>query len=238
MAGSGILLPTAFRHLLPHEWAIVDKIFGPTLPSTVEVLIGNGVGAGGAPFTAPARVIWASMRMVSPVLSLAAAAASRGSRLLSTHGIGTGYAVAVSSYLNAASTGYVINVGATHGTGSASTPTYPDLTIDSWTRELLVHEMVHVWQGHNSEFAVSPTIGSLAAQCSGLVRSGGSGLSGRNAAYGYDLAVPPAPPIPWGSFNPEQQAQIVAHWYNNGMKTTGDPRFPYVRDYVWKGKVA
>ncbi|HVZ36190.1 MAG TPA: hypothetical protein VG963_27370, partial [Polyangiaceae bacterium] len=47
-------------------------------------------------------------------------------------------------------TGYVINVGYR----------YPNLILD---QRLLVHEMTHVWQGHNSLLPVSYVIGSVVA---------------------------------------------------------------------------
>lgn len=232
-------LPTDFRHLLSSEWDICTKVFGSTLPAQTRILLSNGLGAGGAPFTAPARVITNALRYAMPAIGLA----TRYVTFAGHHGWGGGHVARATVYLDAANTDFVINVGQTHSDWSTGiavpVPCFPDLTRDTWTRETLVHEMVHVWQGHHSNITVAPTIASLAAQCTGLARSGrGGGLAARNSAYVYDLAVPPDPPIPWEKFNPEQQAQIVMHWYNNGMKTTGDPRYYYIETYIRKGRMS
>jgi hypothetical protein len=38
----------------------------------------------------------------------------------------------------------------------------------------------------------------------------------------------------WTSYNPEQQAAIVEHWYLMGQSTT-DPRYTYIDQHIRKG---
>lgn len=124
-------------------------------------------------------------------------------------GFGVGAGLAlVGSVVNA---GYLMNVGQY---------AYPDMSSSQDDRELLVHETAHVWQGKNSVFALSYVYGSAISQCT-------SGLG----AYNY------SPGNNWGSYNPEQQASIIEKWYKNGQSES-DPLFPYIRDYVRKGKVS
>jgi hypothetical protein len=209
---SGVTLPTNFRQLSAAEWAIVDAVFGPTLPLRFRVLISDGIGLYNTPFTVPSSIISAAI-ITNPVLSLAGI----GGLLTTPLRAAAGYA---SSVTNA---GYVMNLGPKY---------FPDCTISAYAKKLLVHEMTHVWQGSNSVFALSATLASLAAQCSGMSVSGG--FSGRSSAYAYTLSSPLAP---WGSFNPEQQAIIVEDWYRDGSLSTA-AAWPYIRDYVRKGKTS
>lgn len=95
-------------------------------------------------------------------------------------------------------------------------------------KNLLIHELTHVWQGHHSRWAWSVQGSSVFHQA-----VGGEG------AYDYDHNNYKD----WGSYNPEQQAQIVEDWYkaasfeaNGGKYVDGkdwlmgedDPRFPYI----------
>jgi len=43
--------PDYYRLLNPREWQLVTKVFGKTLPPWKQIGIGNGLGAGGAPWT-------------------------------------------------------------------------------------------------------------------------------------------------------------------------------------------
>jgi hypothetical protein len=208
----GIVLPTNFRHLTSAEWAVVDLVFGSTLPFRFRVFVADGIGLHNTPFTVPTTVISSAL--------LAAGIANPIAGLFPPRialGVGVGY------LMSATNAGFVMNVGAAY---------YPDLTIDPYGLKLLVHEMTHVWQGRNDWFALSSTLAALAAQCKGM--STARGFSGRGAAYGYTLSSPLAA---WGSFNPEQQAQIVEDWYKDGSSTTA-AAFPYIKDYVRKGKTS
>ncbi len=118
----------------------------------------------------------------------------------------TGFAGALAGYLTSfINVGYVISVGsAFHDMSSSNT-------------DLLVHETMHVWQGKNSVLALSYVFSSCISQC---LRGGG--------AYSYTAGSP------WSSYNVEQQASIVEHWFLAGEPTSGD-LWPYVRDYVREG---
>jgi hypothetical protein len=88
---------------------------------------------------------------------------------------------------------------------------------------LLVHELTHVWQGHNSVFALSYVINSAFHQCRGSARGGG-----RGAAYSYSAG------LPWRAYNAEQQAEIVEDWYEAGMPESGE-LWRYIRNNVRLG---
>lgn len=104
-----------------------------------------------------------------------------------------------------------INLGYLMNVGSA----YPDMSTSN--RDLLVHEAAHVWQGKNSVFAQSYVYNSAINQC----------LRG-TGAYSY------TPGQAWSSYNAEQQASLIEHWYMSGMPTSGN-LWPYIRDHVRTG---
>ena len=90
-------------------------------------------------------------------------------------------------------------------------------TLSSDDQRLLVHETAHVWQGKNSTFSQSYVYNSIINQH----------FKGEGA---YDYAAG----ANWSDYNVEQQAHIVEDWFVNGEKD--DSLYPYVRDYVRKGK--
>jgi len=129
---------------------------------------------------------------------------------------------AVASAASIINAGYLMNVGSGYdlgddGNGMASGD----------RRLLLVHETAHVWQGKNSVFALSYVYSSALAQCRGLSSSGDRGRA-------YDGE----PGQAWGSYNAEQQAQLIERWYKNGRNEGNDPIWPYIRDYVRRGRVS
>jgi len=87
----------------------------------------------------------------------------------------------------------------------------------------LIHELTHVWQGHNHIFTTGYVFDSLWHQ-------GKARLTGGSA---YDCV----PGAPWGTYNVEQQARLVEEWYVNG-KQESDPRFPYIRDRIRRPTVS
>ena len=114
---------------------------------------------------------------------------------------------------------YLINAGENGYTG---------MSYRQQDKELLIHELTHVWQGHHSTWAWTVQGSSIYHQA----RHG-------DAAYDYDKSNYKD----WSSYNPEQQAQIVEDWYraasleaNDGKSVDGkdwlmgedDPRFPYI----------
>jgi hypothetical protein len=224
----GIVLPTQFRQLSNDEWRIVEDVFLDTLPYHFRVWIGDGLGGRGAPFTIPTSAITAALLTagISNPFILGGPLTSAPRALL-------GFAAGVTgSDINA---GYIINVGTRY---------FPNLLIDDNGKETLVHEMTHVWQSKHKLFALQTTLAAAAAQCSGMAAA--HGFSGRSRAYSYTVTTPLAP---WGGFNPEQQAQIVEDWYRpvSAGKLVGAPgygasktapTFPYIRDYIRRGRTA
>src|SRR5512143_2375235 len=49
--------PTSGRLLTVNEWAIVTRVFGSTLPMRERVIVTNGAGIDGRPFTIPTSLI-------------------------------------------------------------------------------------------------------------------------------------------------------------------------------------
>lgn len=89
-----------------------------------------------------------------------------------------------------------------------------------------IHELTHVWQGHHSVFSWRYMLGSMIAQGRAILVH-----RDRNLAYKYD----PENLQPWRSYNVEQQAIIVEHWFALGMRED-DPRFPFIRDNIRVGR--
>jgi hypothetical protein len=119
---------------------------------------------------------------------------------------------------------YMINVGSD----------YPSLTANDDRKRLLIHELAHIWQGQH---LVPFMVNSAAHQSLSAINNGG------DVAFAYNYTVGK----PWGQYNVEQQASIVAHWFTpenicfengpcgGGMKTT-DSRYRYIRDNIRKNK--
>jgi hypothetical protein len=77
------------------------------------------------------------------------------------------------------------------------------------TRNTLIHELTHVWQGHHSQFAWEYIINSLIAQGHAILKE--------------------------GDYNVEQQASIVEDWFRNGMRPD-DELFTYINDHIRAGR--
>ena len=89
---------------------------------------------------------------------------------------------------------------------------------------VFIHELTHVWQGSHSNFPPAYMINSLFHQAIAVVRTGN-----RNSAYNY------TPGSPWGTYNVEQQGNIVEDWYDRGLSST-DPRFRYISGNIRMGR--
>jgi hypothetical protein len=95
----------------------------------------------------------------------------------------------------------------------------------------LVHELTHVWQGHNHIFYQRYMVESLIVQGVAVMTHGD-----RNVAYRYDGR----PLGEWSSYNVEQQANIVSDWYSSdtgrggGNQSTSDPRYFYIQNNIRK----
>lgn len=79
-------------------------------------------------------------------------------------------------------------------------------------RQLLVHEMTHVWQFQNGGLAYIPD--SLVSQLRARLGSGS-----RNGAYDWRSAAKAG--TPWADWNPEQQAELVEE-YNRALRHVKD----------------
>lgn len=105
-----------------------------------------------------------------------------------------------------------------------------DLSLDTF-----IHELTHVWQGHNEGPGVyNYMIRSLASQGWAILTH-----LDRNQAYQYDSKNY----LKWSEYNPEQQGNIVRDWFsrwsqraNRGNSSITDPRFVYIDKVIRPGK--
>lgn len=215
-------IPTKARFLSAAEWQILEMVFGSSnLPFRHRILLTDGLGGGGAPFTIPtslisAATIPAAIQSALAGLALTYLGGSDGilGRVQNATGF-TGLFSAPGQLLGMINLGYLVNVGP---------GAYPDMTSNDANKELLVHELSHVWQGRNSRSSTTYVYNSIMHQCRASV-----GGSSRNGAYDY------TPGQAWSTYNTEQQASIIEDWYKAGAR--GDHAlFPYIRDYVRHGR--
>lgn len=112
---------------------------------------------------------------------------------------------------------YTIYFGPTVFRDGATTPE---------TRNTLIHELTHVWQGHHSLFAWEYMVASMLAQGHAILTEGD-----RNRAYDFE------PGKEWSSYNVEQQANIVENWFRDGMSTSADDKlYPYIVKHIRAGQ--
>ncbi len=214
--------PSAARLMTPQERAIVDRVYGSTLPNRYRIILTDALGGGGAPFTIPTSLLSGST-------ALGAFGAALDALVVQIPGMswftswrnasGTGFTPltdalrSISQVSGLVNLGFIMNVGAS----------YPDMTKNNHTKELLVHETCHVWQGHNSWSANTYVLNSITHQCSGMIQG-----ASRNAAYAYTAGQP------FSTYNAEQQASIVEDWYKSGEPTSG-PLWGYIANNVRTG---
>jgi hypothetical protein len=84
---------------------------------------------------------------------------------------------------------------------------------------VLMHELTHAWQ---NQHGVDLFLSGLGCQIENVVTGD---------AYSF------GPGEPWGDYSIEQQASLVAWWYGLGAHEYGTKYWPYIRDYVRKGKI-
>lgn len=212
--------PSRGRFLNQAEWTILQSVYDGTLPLRYRILITDGLGGGNRPFSIPTAAI--------SVLTIPSAVQSAMTGLVTANlgGLGDGIN-AVSNYTGFMGLGAlpsqlagVVNLGYIVSVGPGA---YPDMSVTH--RALLVHELAHVWQGSNSKSSTTYVNNSIMNQCRADLTIGGT-----RTAYDY------TPGSNWRTYNAEQQASIIEHWYNSGMPTSG-ALWPYIRDYVRKGIV-
>lgn len=95
----------------------------------------------------------------------------------------------------------------------------PDGFADAVSRPVeftFIHELTHVWQGHNYRFPFAYVFNSIWHQ-----------TTEGSSAYSY------TPGSAWSSYNVEQQAKIVEDWWRTGgRKQDSDPLWRYIRDNI------
>lgn len=221
--------PTAARLLNDKEWAILESVYGTTLPSRYRILITNGLGGGDRPFTLPtsafsALTLPAAIQSAYSgfILSKLGGIGDQMSKLSNVTGFAGGLALP-SQVAGMVNLGYVVSVGPERYIDMSRD--YPNPSARWWYRKLLVHELAHVWQGKNSKSSMTFVTNSVLNQCKAVGEGDGHG-----GAYDFK------PGQRWSTYNAEQQAEIIEKWYIEGMKESGD-LWPYIRDYVRKGIV-
>lgn len=103
---------------------------------------------------------------------------------------------------------------------------YNGMSYRKQDKEVLIHELTHVWQGEHSSSSWDYVFGSMWSQALA------------DDAYTYKGTRWKH----WDDYNPEQQAQIVEDWFADGMNESEDPnnrdmRFYYVKKYIRGEKV-
>jgi hypothetical protein len=83
---------------------------------------------------------------------------------------------------------------------------------------VFIHELTHVWQGHNQAFPWSYVCDSVVQQC----------MCGRG--HGHQGAYAYVPGDQWSRYHAEQQAIIVQDWYSHRVAPADNPLPP--RDVV------
>jgi hypothetical protein len=174
-------LPRRIRPMHPAEYQIVSRVFGNTLPYRIRILVTDGAGLDGRPFTIPTS-------LVSTLTGWEA----------------TIFAVGLGPYAHFLNLAYLINVGDEF------------VTLGTSSKDVLVHETAHVWQGNNSVLPSAYVFSSIINQCF------------RANAYAYE------PGKRWSSYNVEQQASIVEDWFMSG-ESTSSVLYPYIVNHVRKG---
>jgi hypothetical protein len=91
-------------------------------------------------------------------------------------------------------------------------------------RDTFIHELTHVWQGYHGGLGWGYMVGSVIAQGRAVITRGD-----RHSAYAYE------PGAAWGSYNVEQQAQLVQDWFVKGMRAD-DERYIYIAGHVRAGR--
>jgi hypothetical protein len=184
------------RPLRPNEMAVARDVFQGTLPNLNDILINPLSGKDGRAFTVPGTFLMAlsgSLGFLIPGVGLTLLAAEALGKLYSKYIIFGGkkmYADALSSYWGTDQPG-----------------------------EVFVHELTHVWQGHNAVFPWAYVVSSIKDQCT----------MGQHA-YDYDATGMP----PFSSFHIEAQAHVVQDWYASGASPY-NKLFPYIRDNIRTG---
>lgn len=112
-----------------------------------------------------------------------------------------------------------------------------DEEYDDFHKEVLIHELTHVWQGHHGLISWAYMVQSMTCQARAIghaLFTRGTPLKySRNAAYEYK------PGKLFQDYNVEQQANIVEDWYT--LQRAGDAKaddlWIYIRANIQPGKI-
>jgi hypothetical protein len=172
------LVTPDFRALLPAEQGLGNSVFRNTLPAYSRLAITDIAGLSDRPFVIPGTLLLGLASAVAPL------AAPLSVSLIAL-------AVAHPELCS----GYLLNFGSHYATAGTYTPAQ---TGSKPVRpgQKLIHELTHVWQGHNNPIPGSYVLDSVFNQ----IKSG-------HAAYTY------VPGNRWREYNAEQQAKIVEDWF-------------------------
>jgi hypothetical protein len=183
----------------PLRRAEIDKagtVYQHTVPYN-RVLISRLSGASSRPFTVPGSL----------VMTATATAA------LFVPGVGTVFLSA--EVLAGLYDKYVIFLGP-QGYQNALNHPFDQKSPFPGAGQTFIHELTHVWQGHNQAFPWEYVYNSCKDQC----------MMG-SSAYDYDVTNQP----PWKSLHVEAQARLVQNWFALRMPAYGT-LYSYVRDNV------
>jgi hypothetical protein len=167
------------RPLRPSEKAIARRVFGNTIPLD-RIRVSSLDGLSGRPFTVPGFMLQ-SMSWFIP---------------------GIGPLLAITSMVRGLTDKYILFLG-NDGYDDAINYRLVKNGDGTWVMgpgQNLVHELTHVWQGHNNGFAWGYVVNSV-------VRQAQNGTD----AYKY------RPGAQWNTYDAEPQAHIVEDWFNGTL---------------------
>jgi hypothetical protein len=174
------------RPLRPNEIQTAQPVFLGTLPLN-RVLISPLSGASSRPFTVPGTLIMTVMY-------------TSGFLIPGVNSVLLGAALLESLYDK-----YVIFLGP-QGYRNALNHPFDTESEFPYPGQTFIHELTHVWQGHNQAFPWDYVYHSIVNQC----------MMG-TSAYSYNVTNQPA----WNSLHVEAQARVVQNWFANGSPTYG-----------------
>jgi len=176
------------RPLRPHEIQTAQPVFRGTVPLN-RVLISPLSGVSSRPFTVPGTLIMTVMY-------------TSGFLIPGVNTVLLGAALLESLYDK-----YVIFLGPQGYQNALNHPFDSQSQFGPRAGQTFIHELTHVWQGHNQAFPWDYVYNSIVNQC----------MMGTNAAYSYNVKNQPA----WNSLHVEAQARVVQNWFANGSPPRG-----------------
>ena len=169
----------AFRPLRPSELKVARDVFGTSVPLD-RVVLSSLTGAQNRQFTLPGSMLESSAWAIP----------------------GVGPALEVAYLIQGLSNKYVIFIGREGYNNPFK------MARDTGRKgQTLIHELTHVWQGHNQVFQWSYVLNSLWNQC--------------KCAPNFNAAYNATPGQQWRTYAAEQQARLIEDWYVLRYGATG-----------------